>query len=241
MIVAQLTDIHAAPGNDNLARFARTLEWLEFIQPDALVVTGDLVDDDWFAGYAAIASLLKGQHCPVFLLPGNADNHAMMRACWESEAWMPDALHFSVEVKGLRLIGVDTTLKGEAAGSIIAHLAWLERQLAGDDGLPVLLFLHHHVFPSGIPTMDKIMCRGSGELAALLTDYAGRTLAIASGHVHRPIASHLAGVPAYICGSVCPANPAWFGGETVPPANDPPSLMLHRFAAGLLTSYPIFV
>ena len=61
MIVAQLTDIHAAPGNDNLARFARALEWLEFIQPDALVVTGDLVDDDWFAGYAAIA---KGATLP---------------------------------------------------------------------------------------------------------------------------------------------------------------------------------
>lgn len=241
MIVAQLTDIHAAPDNDNLARFARVLEWLESLQPDALVVTGDLVDDDWFAGYAAIASLLKGQRCPVFLLPGNADNHAMMRASWESGAWRPGALHFTAGVKGLRLIGIDTTLKGEAAGSIMEHLAWLERQLADDDAQPILLFLHHHVFPSGIPTMDKIMCRGSRELAALLTDYAGRTLAIASGHVHRPIASHLAGVPAYICGSVCPANPAWFGAETVPPAHDPPSLMLHRFDDGLLTSHSICV
>lgn len=241
MIVAQLTDIHAAPDNDNLVRLARVLEWLEFIQPDALVVTGDLVDDDWFAGYAAIASLLKEQPWPAFLLPGNADNPAMMRACWESDAWTPDALHFSVGVKGLRLIGIDTTLKGQAEGSVVEHLPWLERQLAGDKTLPALLFLHHHLFPSGIPTMDQIMCRGSRELAGLLNLYPGRTLAIATGHVHRPIASQLAGVPAYICGSICPANPAWFGGEMVPPANDPTALMLHRLQDGALTSHHVCV
>lgn len=241
MIVAQLTDIHAAPDNDNLARLARVLEWLEFIQPDALVVTGDLVDDDWFAGYAAIASLLKERPWPIFLLPGNADNPAMMRACWESHVWTPETLHFSAEVKGLRLIGIDTTLKGQAKGSVVEHLPWLERQLAGSDAVPALLFLHHHLFLSGIPTMDQIMCRGSRKLAELLTRYPGRTLAIATGHVHRPIASQLAGVPAYICGSICPANPAWFGGETVPPANDPPALMLHRLQDGALTSHHVCV
>ena len=44
MLIAQVTDIHAAPGNENLSRFDRALSWLTHLQPDVLVITGDLTD-----------------------------------------------------------------------------------------------------------------------------------------------------------------------------------------------------
>ncbi len=42
MIIAQVSDIHAAENNDNLARFERALTWIDLITPDALVLTGVL-------------------------------------------------------------------------------------------------------------------------------------------------------------------------------------------------------
>jgi len=51
MIIAQISDIHASPDNDNLSQLERALAWLDIIEPDALVVTGDLIDNDWFEGY----------------------------------------------------------------------------------------------------------------------------------------------------------------------------------------------
>ncbi|CCK00685.1 3',5'-cyclic-nucleotide phosphodiesterase [Cronobacter malonaticus 507] len=47
----------------------------------------------------------------------------------------------------------------------------------------------------------------------------------------------LAGIPAYICGSVCPANPLWLGGAHVPEVCDPPALMVHRLENGMLASH----
>lgn len=240
MLLAQLSDIHAAPDNDNLSRLASALSWLETLRPDVIVLTGDLVDDSWLAGYQAIAHLLNSKPWPTFILPGNADSHELMRTIWCNQLWpRTGAMHFVAEVAGMRLIGLDTTIDGAAAGSVLDHLSWLETQLAAKTTLPTVLFLHHHVFKSGIPTLDEVMCSGHQELEYLLKNISCPPIAITSGHVHRPMMSHVAGVPAFICGSICPANPLWLGGESVPPAYDPTSLMIHRFTAGTLVSHHI--
>lgn len=244
MLIAQVSDIHASPDNDNLARFEHVLAWLAHLAPDILVLTGDLIDEQWHAGYRLIADCLNQQMYPSLLLPGNADNRQQMRIVWAGHGWADDApgdsLHFTHQVAGLRLIGLDSTLENETAGDVSGHLAWLEKQLNAGDS-PALLFLHHHVFASGIPPLDKTMCHGSGELADLLRRVPHHLLAISSGHVHRPIAGVFAGIPAYICGSVCPANPVWFGSDNIPPADDPPALMIHRFEDHTLTSFHVSV
>ena len=80
MIIAQVSDIHAAENNDNLARFERALSWIDFIAPDALVLTGDLIDDNWLDGYALIAAHLNKRSYPSFILPGNSDDRASMKS-----------------------------------------------------------------------------------------------------------------------------------------------------------------
>lgn len=59
MLIAQITDIHAAPDNDNIVRFDRALQWLDHIAPDALVISGDLIDNHWYAGYQAIVQQMQ--------------------------------------------------------------------------------------------------------------------------------------------------------------------------------------
>ncbi|PLR32981.1 metallophosphoesterase [Chimaeribacter arupi] len=245
MIIAQVSDIHAAPDNDNLSRLARALSWLDFIKPDALVLTGDVIDNNWSEGYEKVSACVHNRTWPTFVLPGNADDSTGIRAMSGRRAGSPatadDALHFVAELSGIRLIGLDSTLPGSPAGSVSEHLRWLEHTLHTGGVTPSILFLHHHVFHSGIPTLDQIMCRDAEKLGALLRRHPRRPIAIATGHVHRPMAGNLAGIPAYICGSICPANPVWFGSDTVPPADDPPSLMLYRFADGALVSHIIAV
>ncbi len=244
MLIAQITDIHAAPDNDNLSRFDRALQWLDHIAPDALVITGDLMDNHWYAGYQAIAERLSSHPWPSFILPGNADHRASMRAIWGDKMWAgdsaADALNVVADIGDIRLIGLDTTIEGSAAGNVEQHLAWLDKHLTAQTTTS-LLFLHHHVFQSGIPTMDNIMCGGHQRLAEYLQHHPFPPAAIGMGHVHRAVMSHIAGIPAYICGSICPANPLWLGTETVPAVFDPPALMLYRFHHGVLTSHHIAV
>ncbi len=168
-----------------------------------------------------------------------------MRSVWGDNGWAHDApagaLHFIHEASGLRLIGLDSTVDAQDYGSVEGHLEWLDTQLSDSGGSPALLFTHHPVFPSGIPTLDASMCRGLGKLEELIRRAPTRLLAISTGHVHRPVAGTFAGVPAYICGSVCPANPLWFGTVNVPPVCDPPALMIHRYVDNVLTSHHVCV
>jgi len=245
MLIAQVSDIHASPENDHLLRFDRILIWLAHLQPDLLVLTGDLTDGHWLQGYQQIADRLNQQHYPSLILPGNSDDRKLMRLVWDENRWTQDAqgeaLHVIYKSDGLHLIGLDSTINLKDYGSVTKHLEWLESQFSDAGGSPSMLFLHHHVFASGIPTLDETMCRGLTEMENLIRRAPTRLLAISTGHVHRPIAGMFSGIPAYVCGSVCPPNPVWFGNENVPPANDPPALMIHRFVGNSLTSHHVCV
>lgn len=245
MISAQLSDIHAHEHNDNLTRLDRALAWLDPMSPDALVLTGDLIDDDWFAGYEIIAGKLNERTFPSFILPGNSDDRAVMKSVLDGHYWNHTstlgALHFVADIGELRLIGLDTTLRNSAAGSVGEHLPWLTDILATDGPTASILFMHHPVIRSGIPPLDQIMCLDAAKLAECLSDHPRKPLAITSGHVHRPMAGKLAGIPAYICGSLCPENPLWFGSDIVPPVNNCLSFMIHRYADGELVTHPVLL
>ncbi|WP_312884985.1 metallophosphoesterase [Candidatus Sodalis endolongispinus] len=220
MIIAQISDIHAAAANDNLSRLDRALAWLDSLAPDALVLSGDLIDNDEIEGYPAIAARLASRPYPAFILPGNADNTAAMRTAFDAPYWTDGgrgALHFRVDINELRVIGLDTTVPWRAAGQVEVHLPWLQSALSAAGPAASIVFLHHPVFPIGIAPLDQTMCDGATALAALLRQHPRRPLALAMGHAHRPAAGTLAGIPAFLCGSICPANPLWLGQATVLP------------------------
>ncbi|WP_237165048.1 hypothetical protein [Pantoea agglomerans] len=164
---------------------------------------------------------------------------------WGKERWLTyspgELLHFSYNIGGICLAGLDSTVNEQIYGSLSGRMEWLEKQPGAVDNAPVLLFLHHNIFPSGICALDETMCRGLSEFEELIRRYPDRLLAVSLGHVHRPVAGTFAGIPANICGSVCPANPLWFGAVNVPPALENPMMMIHRYEQGKLSSQHICV
>lgn len=245
MLIAQVSDIHAAPENDHLLRFDKVLQWLAHLQPDVLVLSGDLTDGRWHEGYEKIAERLCQLRYPTLILPGNSDDRRLMRSVWGENRWSntaaDGALHAVHRLDGLRLIGLDSTVDEQDYGSLTEHLDWLEKELSQPSDMPAMLFMHHHVFATGIPTLDGNMCRDLDRLDALVKSTPARLLAISGGHVHRQVGGMFAGIPAYICGSVCPANPVWFGTVNVPPVSDPPALMVHRYVDNVLSSHHVSV
>jgi len=192
-----------------------------------------------------IVFMLKALPYPSLLLPGNADNRGLMRQQWGNERWAQnasgEALHFSQSASGLHLLGLDTSVSEQSYGDFTVHLEWLDKQLDAAGEAHVLLFLHHHVFPSGIPTLDETMCRGLSEFEEVLRRTPARLLALSSGHVHRPVTGTFAGIQASISGSICPANPLWFGADIFTAALEPPMLMIHRYEDEKLSSHHVCV
>lgn len=239
MLLAQISDIHASSVNNNLARLRAVINWLVYIQPNAVIVTGDLADDCWSDAYQEIQVQLLRLKCPFFIIPGNSDNLLLMRktmcqvAGWDLYAVN---LHFTSTFDGLRLIGVDTSVKDKVYGNILSHLDWLERKFNEVPAIPTILFTHHHLFLTGIDPVDTVMCKGAKEFQLFLLNLTTRPIAICSGHVHRAMFSVVADVPSHICGSICVANPLQLDINRSPPITDPPALMIHDFRYGHLVS-----
>ena len=167
-------------------------------RPDAVVITGDLVDFGRPAEYAHLAELLAPLDMPVHLLPGNHDDRAELRRAFPNDAGLAgqgaewagegDFIQYSVAVGGLRLIALDTSVPGAPYGLLCAErLAWLEAELLRRAHQPVVLAMHHPPFGTLIGHMDAIGLREGGPALEALIRRFPNVERVICGHLHRAI------------------------------------------------------
>ena len=242
MIIAQLSDIHANGSKDRLERLDRVLAWLRPMRPDAIIVSGDLAEDDFADSYRAVLKRLRDMETLFRVVPGNVDDHGRLADVFGGDmGWTGTRpLHSSGVVGGaLRLIGLDVTLPGQHHGDAAPALDWLAEELQRD-ALPVLVFQHQHPFLCGIDGKDQNRCHGAEGLGAVLSQAGSRVLGITCGHVHRPMFARLGDIPASMAPSVTRANRLSLDGKASDIV-DPPGLLLHHVQDGRLVSHVVMV
>lgn len=213
IVLAQISDLHVVRSGERLYGRIDTGERLRrcvaaiaelAVRPDALVASGDLVNEGALEEYTLLRALLAPLAMPVFLLPGNHDDRAALREAFSGHRYLPagEKLHYAVKVGGLQLIMLDTVVPGEDGGALdAAQLAWLEGGLAQHDD-PAFIFMHHPPCPTGIPYMDGI--RLDPEDASKLAEVVERfpqVQRISCGHVHRAIVTRWSGTTVGVCPS----------------------------------------
>lgn len=158
MKIAQLTDLHIGQhgekpqGVDVRANFLKLLEGVRRFQPDHLVVSGDLcVRDGERSIYEWIKGHLDALGIPYELISGNHDDPALMATVFGKEADLHgDAVYFIRRWADWPVLFLDTT-----HGVLPAdQREWLRKQL-GQHDRPVIIFMHHPPFRSGVPHMDR--------------------------------------------------------------------------------------
>ena len=104
MIFAQISDIHLRPEGDLAHDVADTagglvsaVGRLAALDPsvDAVFVTGDLVDVPDAGAYSQLRSLLDPLRSPVYLIPGNRDDRANLRAAFADAGYFPETARSS--------------------------------------------------------------------------------------------------------------------------------------------------
>ncbi|WP_028224356.1 phosphodiesterase [Paraburkholderia ferrariae] len=254
MLLAQISDLHIKqPGAlayrrvDTAASLARTIARLNALdpRPDAVIVTGDLVDRGSAEEYRHLKTLLATLDIPCWLLIGNHDGREGLREVFPERAELSAGgafVHYAVDIGPLRLIALDSMQPGQSAGTLCAaRLAWLETQLDAARAQPVIVALHHPPFDSGVGHMDAIRLdpQAAEALEALIARHPN-VERVMCGHVHRSMFVRFGGtiasaVPApahQVTLDLAPGAPSTFTLE-------PPAFALHRYdpRSGLVTHH----
>ncbi|HYL00605.1 MAG TPA: metallophosphoesterase [Steroidobacteraceae bacterium] len=149
--------------------------------PDALLVTGDIVQDDP-AGYPHFRRLFAALGLPVLCIPGNHDEPQAMR---RELAGPPFVLGGHVDLGRWRIVLLDSCLPGSASGRLSPEsLSALDAALRSAGKRHCLVCLHHHPVPMSSRWLDRVGLENAPEFLATV-DRHQNVRAILWGHVHQ--------------------------------------------------------
>ncbi|MEE4201951.1 metallophosphoesterase [Erythrobacter sp.] len=257
VLIAQITDTHigfepeAGENEFNFVRFRNVLGHLlsQPVQPDLLILSGDLTDGGQAECYERIRDTVADCGFPVAVIPGNHDNREeMLRAfpdCPTADGFAQFAIELGEGDDMLRVLCLDSFEPGRHGGAFCeTRAAWLARELADHPDTPTVLFLHHPPVVAGIEWMDP---RPGEEWYRRFHDTVrghSQIASIQAGHLHRPLHSVVEGIPLSVTPAVAPAvaldlrpMDADVADSRPIVAAEPPFYSLHLWRGGALVSH----
>lgn len=204
-----------------------------------MLVSGDLAENAADAEYEQVLDLLAPLRAPIFVLPGNHDDRAALRRHFAVPGADGEPVQYAADLGPLRLVVIDTTRPGEDPGTLDEErLAWLDAELAAAPGAPTVLAMHHPPLVTGIRPLERIGLPPADRRA--LAEVVGRhpqVRRIVGGHMHRAIASELAGRTVLAAPSTYLQARLDGISEELQLAPDPPGFAVHVLVDGELVSH----
>jgi 3',5'-cyclic-AMP phosphodiesterase len=187
--VAQITDTHLFADDrqtmfgcrTNLA-FEQVIRGIRQLnpQPDILLLTGDLTQDETIASYEYLRSLVDPLQIPTYWVPGNHDQSLADMQQVLNSPFISPAKQFCEG--GWNFILLNTMGSGLVQGRLAAaELDRLEQQLQTDR--PTIVVLHHPPLPVGAECMDQIRLENAEQFFAVIDRFPQVKLVV-FGHIH---------------------------------------------------------
>jgi Icc protein len=172
-----LRGIATLPALTATLALAQARDW----PPDAVLVTGDIVQDDP-AGYAHFSRLFSSLEMPVLCVPGNHDEPVAMRRELNRS---PFVVEGCFDLGLWRIVLLDSSIPGSASGRLSAQtLAELDEALATAGHRHCMVCLHHHPIAVDSRWLDRVGLENSTEFLQTI-DRHRNVRAIVWGHVHQ--------------------------------------------------------
>ena len=251
-LLVQITDTHITHRDgllygqvDTAENLRDTVQEINRIRPrpEALIVTGDLVETPDRESYEYFIELISAVQIPVCVLPGNHDDPALMADVFSGTPYFPvtdDTCQFALELSDVRLLALNSHAGGSELPELgPRNLAWLEQELERSDK-PTVIGLHHPPMMTGIEFIDMAGTDWFQELRRILGQHEQVQLVIC-GHCHTDMSGRIDQVPVYMAGSVAHQLIAARSVDIAPSFEVKPSPpVLHHFVNGQFVSgsYP---
>jgi 3',5'-cyclic-AMP phosphodiesterase len=197
LTILQISDTHLHAAADSRMRgvttYATFLAVLEQAKRDprwpvdAIIATGDIVQDESRAGYERFRAALEPLGVPVYSIPGNHDDPNLMS---EILASGPFQLGGELRQGKWSVVLLSTFLAGEDAGGLgPARLQGLKKALVAHAGQHVLVAMHHHPLPMGSAWLDGVALRDASAFWSII-DAHPNVRGVVCGHVHQATDRH---------------------------------------------------
>lgn len=248
-ILVQFTDTHLVDDGERLygvvdsdVNLQRGLDMVggRVESPDAILLTGDLANDGTVSAYRRLRTIVEDASArlgvPAYYGMGNHDHRDAFRAelldgapapvgtvygATESDGQRDEfaPVDYVVEVAGLRIVMVDSTVPGHHYGELTAEqIDWLRSVLAEPAPAGTVLTIHHPPYPLRTTGPDaELMAAASFPDIDPLADAVRDTdvMLVLAGHYHEPMAGRIGGVPVWSGASTAMAHEvsedmAWF-------------------------------
>ncbi len=210
VVVLQITDMHLHAAADSRMRGVTTYETLLSVidhvrrdprwPPDAIVVTGDIVQDESRAGYERFRDTLAPPGVPVYCVPGNHDDPALMAEVLDQP---PFQVCGNDTIGAWTMYFLSSFTRGDDGGSIGADaIAALDESLASQQSEFALVCLHHQPLPMGSAWLDGVGLRDADEFLGCINRHSN-VRGVLWGHVHQESDRNLDGVRYMSTPSTC--------------------------------------
>jgi Icc protein len=206
--IIQFTDPHLFGDAAGTLRGVNTAETLEralsdasghLAISDAILVTGDLVQDD-AGGYEHFRRVFARFGKPVLCIPGNHDLVPEMRAALHGKPFVLDG---PADIGAWRVVLLDSVVPNQAGGQISAEmLTKLDEELGMARHRHAMVCLHHHPVAMQSRWLDSVGLANANEFWSVIDSHP-QVRAVVWGHVHQAFEGARRGVRLISTPSTC--------------------------------------
>lgn len=157
-------------------------------EPAFVLHTGDVVYNPDEEAYEYAREILGRIRWPVHYVPGNHDSAEMLQRVFLQRSEIQPTWHYSFEVNGVQVIGLDSTGPAEPPSGTISEeqLSWLRGITESGDSHPLVIGVHHNTLAVGTPWLDSFARMANGnELHDALLPARHRIRGVFFGHIHQ--------------------------------------------------------
>ena len=184
LTIVQMSDVHCGSPHFVPSLLERAISEVNELEPDCVVVSGDLTNDGFRPEYQAAREYLDKVECErLVVIPGNHDSRNVGYVHFEE--LFGDRSTF-LHLDGMSLVAIDSTEPDLDHGTIgRGRYSWIEECFAQDAYLRIFV-LHHHLLPIPGPGRERNVVYDAGDCIETLLR-SGVHLVL-SGHKHVPYA-----------------------------------------------------
>ena len=177
-------------------------------QPDIVIHTGDVTHNGTVEEYKIADSILKKLKQRVFFTPGNRDNRFNLRKIFTqsfSEKFDKEFYIYSIELKGFKLISMDTFCSNSNKGELTSSkIKLLSNEISHSGSLPTAIFMHHppyNVSDNEFERVEYVDIEEVNKFHCFLKNKSN-IVALFCGHIHKNFESNIGHIKTFTMPSI---------------------------------------